>query len=215
MKWSSWRYILGGALVLTGALTLLQVLGYFPTSGNVVGVLFAVLFGAIGISFLTLLRSGRQNWWAAIPGTILLALGLLILFGVFIPRLADRWGGPFFLAGISLAFWLVYIMTPQNWWAIIPGGVLLTLAAVAAIPGDAGDLGGALFFLGMALTFFALWLIPVNGRRMTWPWIPAVVLAVLGLVVLFANTSLFNFVWPVLLILGGLVLLARAYWRRA
>ncbi len=214
MKWSSWRYILGGALVLMGALTLLQVLGYIPTSGNVVGVIFGVLFLALGISFLTVFGAGRQNWWAAIPGTVLVFLGLLVLFGVFTPRLADRWGGPFFLAGISLAFWLVYFMAPQNWWAIIPGGVLLTLAAVAALP-ESGDFAGGLFFLGMALTFFVLWLIPVNGRRMTWPWIPGAVLAVMGLIVLFASTNLFNYVWPALLILAGLVLLVRAYWRRA
>ncbi len=215
MKWSSWRYILGGALVLLGALTLLQVLGILPTSGNVIGVIFAVLFAALGVSFLMMLQGGRQNWWAAIPGTILLALGLLILFSIFIPNLANKWGGPFFLAGISLAFWLVYFMAPQNWWAIIPGGVMLTLAGVSAIPSEAGDVSGGVFFLGLAVTFFALWLVPVNGRRMSWPWIPGSVLAVMGVLILLSSAALINFVWPVVLIVAGLALLARAYLRRA
>ncbi len=215
MKWSYWRYILGGALVLLGVLTLLQVLNLFPTSGDVVGMVFAVLFGALGVSFLSFLVSDHKNWWAAIPGTILLSLGLLILLNIFAPNLGDRWGGPFFLAGMSLAFWLVYFLAPQNWWAIIPGGVMLTLAVVAGFPEADGNTGGGLFFLGLAFTFMLLWLVPVAGRRMTWPWIPAAVLAIMGVLLLLSQSSLINFAWPIVLILGGLGLLGRAYLRKA
>ncbi len=215
LKWTSWRYILGGTLVIIGVLALLQVLGYLSTSGNVIGLVFAVLFAALGVSFLMLLGGGPQNWWAAIPGTILVFLGALILFSVFAPSFADHWGGPFFLFGISLAFLIVYFMAPQNWWAIIPGGVMLTLAVVAGIPTVGGDLSGGIFFLGMAATFFVLWLIPVQGRRMAWPWIPGVVLAAIGVLILLSSASLVVYVWPLILIAGGVALLARAALRRA
>lgn len=41
--------------------------------------------------------------------------------------------GPAFLGSIGVGFALVYLADRSHWWAIIPGGVLGTLAAVAAI----------------------------------------------------------------------------------
>lgn len=214
MRWSNWRYFLGGGLLLMGVVALLQVLGILPTQGSFAGALFGVLFGAVGVAFLTMLSAGRQNWWAVIPGVVLLSLGLLILLGSFAPAVADVIGGALFLGGISLAFFLVYFLTPQNWWAIIPAGVLLTLAGVTLIPENLGIETGGIFFLGLALTFLALALIPVEGKRMSWPLIPGGMLFVMGVLLMLTNTNLINYVWPVILILAGLFLVIRPYIRR-
>lgn len=215
MKWSYWRYLLGGALVLMGVLALFQVLGYLPGQNVAVGLIFGVLFAAAGVAFLLNLGGGRENWWAVIPGVVLVSLGLLILFGALTPDLAARWGGSFFLGGISIAFWLVYFLTPQNWWALIPAGTLLTLAAVAGMSDMAGEALGGIFFLGLALTFGVVALVPANGKRMVWAWIPAGVLGLMGLLILLSSVALMNFFWPVALILGGLLLLILALRKRA
>jgi hypothetical protein len=214
MRWTNWRYFVGGGLLLLGVVALLQVLGVFPTDGSFGALVFGVLFGAVGVAFLSILASGRQNWWAVIPGVVLVSLAVLILLGGFAPAVAEVIGGAIFLGGISLAFWLVFFMTPQNWWAIIPAGILLTLAAVTVIPENGGIETGGIFFLGMALTFLALAFIPVEGKRMSWPLIPGGILFVMGIMLLLTQTELINYVWPVALILVGLFLVLRPYLRR-
>jgi hypothetical protein len=215
MKWANWRTIVGVGMVLLGILALLQVFGYLPTNGDFVGLIFGFLFAGAGAAFLTLLGRNRENWWAAIPGLVLLSLGALILSGIFFPAFASNFGGTLFMGGLSLAFLVVYFMNRENWWAIIPGGVLLTIAAITALDRvPALDTGG-IFFLGLAATFAVLALIPVEGRRMSWPWIPAAVLAVMGILISVAAANLINYLWPVALILGGLLLLGRAILRRS
>jgi hypothetical protein len=214
MRWSNWRFFVGGGLLLLGIVALLQVLGLFPTDGTFGAIVFGILFAGVGIAFLSLLANGRQNWWAVIPGMVLLSLGVLILLGGFAPGLADVVGGAIFLGGISVAFWLVFFLIPQNWWAIIPAGVLMTLAAVTVIPDTASIETGGIFFLGLALTFLALALISVEGKRMTWPLIPGGILLIMGIMLLLTQTDLINFIWPIALILIGLFLVLRPYLRR-
>jgi hypothetical protein len=214
MRWSNWRYFVGGGLLLLGVIALLQVLGVIPTEGTFGGLIFGILFGAVGIAFLTVLINGRQNWWAVIPGVVLLSLAVLILLGAFAPTVASAFGGAVFLGGISLAFWLVLILTPHNWWALIPAGVLLSLAMVSVIPETSIINTGGIFFLGLSFTFLALALMPVEGRRMSWPLIPGGILFVIGVLMRFTQTDLINYVLPVALILVGLFLVLRPYLRR-
>ncbi|HSV84962.1 MAG TPA: hypothetical protein VLH85_00205 [Levilinea sp.] len=214
MKWSYWRFFVGGGLLLMGVFALLQALGVFPSGNLFVALVFGVLFAGLGLAFLSVLSTGRQNWWAVIPGVVLLSLATIILLGGFAPTLADSIGGAIFLGGISLAFWLVYYLTPHNWWAIIPAGVLLTLAGVTLIPDSGGIETGGVFFLGLSLTFLALALIPVEGKRMSWPLIPGGILFFMGMLLLLSRTNLVDYIWPVALILVGLFLVLRPYLRR-
>jgi len=46
---------------------------------------------------------------------------------------------------------------------------------------------------------------------MKWAWIPALVLAVLGVLVLALTSPTFNYVWPAALILAGGYLVVRAF----
>jgi hypothetical protein len=84
-----------------------------------------------------------------------------------------------------------------------PGRALLTLALVTAAP--AGE--GALFFLGLALTFALLAVVPTDEGRMRWPIILA---GVLGVVVGIGAEGALNYVWPVALVGGRLYLILRA-----
>jgi hypothetical protein len=206
MRRIEWRVLVGILLVAVGALLLLQT---FNILRFVWEVVWTVLFLAGGAGFLVVFLGGEENWWAVIPGMALLGIGALI--GLSILGLDDTIGGALFLGALSLAFWLVYLRRRDNWWAVIPGGVLLTLAAVAGLEGIVpwAETGG-LFFLGLALTFAAVYLMPTPQGRMTWALIPAVVLFVVGLIVVLATSSVLQFLWPAVLVFFGGYLVLRA-----
>jgi hypothetical protein len=57
----------------------------------------------------------------------------LFILGFFFPQTEEVIGGSIFLAAIGLAFINIYIVEKQNWWAIIPAGVLLTISIVVGL----------------------------------------------------------------------------------
>jgi hypothetical protein len=206
MRRVEWRVLIGILLVAVGALLLLQTFGIFRLVWDLV---WSILFLASGAAFLVAFLGREEEWWAAIPGMALLGIGALI--GLSIIGLGETIGGAVFLGALSLSFWLVYLRRRENWWAVIPGGVLLTLAAVAGLDQVVpwAETGG-LFFIGLALTFGAVYLLPAPQGRMTWALIPAAVLLVVGLVVVLATSSVLQYLWPAVLILIGGYLVLRA-----
>jgi hypothetical protein len=172
--------------------------------------LWALIFGAAGIAFLAALARNRAHWWAAIPGCILLGIGLLVALDDLAPAVAQTWGGALFLGMIGLGFWVVYLVCRACWWAVIPGGTLFTLALITALseslPGQ--DLGW-IFFLGLSATFGLLYLLPTGEGRMKWAIYPAAVLLVMALLVMAAMGQVINLFWPLALILAGAYMLYR------
>jgi hypothetical protein len=214
MKPIYWRVVLGVFLLIIGVMALLQTLHILNLNGGFWPVFVAALFVLVGLAFLAALIQSRSNWWAAIPGVTLLSIGALIGLNQVAPGF-DPYGGSLVLGGIGLSFWLVYLMAPQNWWAIIPGGTMVTLAVVAGVGDVRGLDAGGILFLGLAVTFGLLAILPTGGRKMNWPWIPAVVLLVLGVLVSFSAAGFANFVWPVALILLGVFFLTRNIFRKS
>ncbi|MCL5996036.1 MAG: hypothetical protein M1546_08265 [Chloroflexi bacterium] len=202
------RLLWGLLLIAGGALFLLENLGILPLGGYV----WALLFAVGGLTFLGVFSADRANWWAVIPGLTLLGIGMTIALSIAFPEQVGAWIGAGFLGMIGLAFWIVYLTNREFWWAIIPGGVLVTLAMVAGIaPFWGGFETGGLFFLGMGLTFALVGVVPTPQGRMTWAFIPASILTLMGLLVMAAATSLINYIWPIVLIAFGVVLLWRAF----
>jgi len=206
MKQMQWRVVVGVLLVLAGLLALLQT---FDILRLVWEVAWAGLVAAGGACFLWVFLAHRENWWAVIPGMGLLGIGALI--GLSILGLDGLFGGAIFLGALSVAFWLVYLRSRENWWAVIPGGVLLTLAVVAGVDEIAprAETGGV-FFLGLALTFVLVYVLSARGERMKWALIPAGVLGAVGLIITIATSSVLNLLWPAALILAGCFLVYRA-----
>ncbi len=212
---NSTNLFVGLLLVGGGVLFLLSNLGLFQGFGSAIWSIIWMLAFAVGGAFflLTFLRDYRTNWWAAIPGMTLLGLALSALFDNIVPGLSGL-SGPIFLASIGGGFVLVYIAVPENWWAIIPAGVMLTLGAVAGVDeagigGFGGDFEGTLFFFGLGATFLVLALLPNTRADLRWAFIPALVMIVLGLFVAASLDSVINYIWPVALIGGGLYMLLR------
>jgi hypothetical protein len=207
------RFIWGILLIVGGIFLLLQTLGLI--SGNWFGGLIGfLLFAIAGAGFTLIFLNKPDHWWALIPGCIFFSLALLVGLDGLAPRIGDMWGGFIFLGGASLAFWLIYLTRREHWWAVIPGGVLLTLAVVATLDQMPGRIdSGGVFFLGLAATFGMVYLLPAgkSQERMTWALIPTAVFLLLSLAVWGAVTSLLNYLVPLVLIGLGLFLIWRNY----
>lgn len=206
MKWLESRVLWGLLLILGGVFFLLENLGILELGG----IFWALLLGLAGIFFISVFVQNRGNWWALIPGMTLLSVATLITLDRIAPRLGEVVGGSIVLGGIGLSFLLIYLVDRTNWWAIIPMGVMLTLAAVASLDQISG-LGietGGVFFLGLGATFALVALLPAPGGSNRWAWIPAAVLGLMGLLLVAAAGEMINYLWPVALILiGGYLIL--------
>lgn len=197
-------------LVLSGAgiLFLLLNLGIL---GPAQAAIWVVIFLAGGVAFLALFWRDRERWWALIPGFTLLSIGMLIGIDEFAPSLAGPSSGALVLGGVSLSFWAVYLTDRARWWAVIPGGVLLSLVAIVILSGYMpGQELGWVLFLGLALTFGLVYLLPTGERRNRWAIYPAAVMLLMALLLMATMGQMINILWPLLLIAGGIALI----WRR-
>jgi hypothetical protein len=206
------RLVLALLLIAAGIVFLLDSLELVEMGG----LLWGAILATGGLTFLYVFYADREQWWALIPGFVLLSLGVLVGVSELLPRLAGGWMDALFLGGLGLAFWAIFLVRREFWWAIIPGGVLWSVALVSGLskmlPGEAE---GGVLFLGMGLTFVLVSLVQTERGRMRWALIPAGVMLLMALI-MFASTggALFAYLWPAALILAGLYLLARAFFRR-
>jgi len=198
----------GVLLVIGGVLFLLQNLRVLGPGGT---LLWAFLFLIAGAIFLYVFFANRARWWALMPGFALVSLAVLMAIQELAPELGRVIGGSIFLGGLALSFWVVYLLNRQNWWAVIPGGALLTLAVVAALGSlGAGAGAGAVFFLGAGLTFALLAFVPTPKGRLKWAFIPAAACLVMALIVAVQFVAVFQYLWPVALIAAGAYLVLRS-----
>lgn len=188
----------GLAIVALGFIALLGNLDIFH---GLDALVVTALFGAAGVAVLRIHRRNPRRLW-----TLPVGFGLL---GLAAATLGLSWAGGAFLGSIGLGFLAIWLTDPERtrWWALIPSGALLSLGAVAswdALSRGPSDLGGAIFLLGLAGTFAALYLLPsVQQRWAIWP--------ALGLGILAAASLSFGGGWlsPIALIVVGAWLLLR------
>jgi hypothetical protein len=220
-RWKENNAIWGILLVVGGLLFLLQNLGIFR---GLAALMWVALFGAAGLFFLYLfLKDLASNWWAAIPGSTLLGLSATVFFGEVGPRFLQPVSGSIFLFSIGFGFALVYLANSQNWWAVIPAGVMTTLGVVAGIDafGPRWMDSGGVFFVGLGLTFLLLGVLPARGKPgqgehgLRWAFIPGVVLLVMGILIGTPFIGAIGYLWPLVLIGGGAYLIWRNLTPRA
>jgi hypothetical protein len=216
MNTSARRIFFGAALILMGGLLLAQQI--FHLELHLGGLMVAVFFAIGAAVFLYVLIQRKENWWAAIPGMVLLGLAVLIAGSQFFQPFFNQFGGGIFLGFIGLAFLVVLLVKHDNWWAVIPMGVLFTLAIVAAFGSMLnGFASGSIFFMGLAVTFAAIGFMPV-GRNEKWPWIPAGICGAIATMLLFTSgqfmQSFAGLIWPGLLVLLGIYLVVRTFFKK-
>jgi hypothetical protein len=205
-RWMGSRVLWGSLLILAGLMFLLQNLGVFRFGDLFWSVLFILGGGAFLAGFL----QDRAQWWAIIPGLTLLGIGVLIGLTVLAPGFMAIIGGSIVLGSIGMAFLIIFLLDREKWWALIPAGTMLTLAVVAAISQAVpGMETGGVFFLGLGLTFAVVALLPTSAGRMSWAWIPAGILALMGLLLMAAAGNLIGYLWPLVIIAAGGFLILR------
>lgn len=207
------RLLTGLLLILGGLLFLLVNFDIIPSD---LPLIWIGLFGLGGLGFLVYLLLNPSHWWPVIPGFTLLGLATLIGLSEY-TNIGDTWGATIFLAAIGLSFWAIYVFTGgKEWWAIIPGGALLTVASIpTAELYLRDDAVAGLFFLGMGLTFGLIYLLPSGEGRQKWALIPGGIMLVMGALLMAAAAELFNYLWPLALVLGGIYLIIRALRQQA
>lgn len=207
MRRQDTRRLAGWLLVFLGALLLVQNLGLFGPFRDLV---WTTLFIVGGAAFLGVAVRDEGRWWAFIPGCALLALGVVAALETLVPPFTRQWGGTLFLVGFSFGFWLLYLLR-RHWWALIPGGALATLGVIAGVdPLVSDEVAGSILFFGFAATFALVALLPPAEPRRTWALIPMAATALLGTLALTSTMPLFAIFWPLVLVLGGLVVLYQA-----
>jgi hypothetical protein len=197
-----WALIPAG---VTFVLALIVILSS-TVQGEWIGSLF--LF-AVGLSFVVVYLNNRTRQWALLVAYILFVLSIAPAMASFSGDTAAYFGSVFLLA-IAVPFFVVYFRSEQqNWWAIIPAGVMTTLAVITtlAIAGwirdaESGGQSNAILMSGLAITFAVIWL----RHAKPWAKIVTIVLAALAVVSVFF-VSYSEIIWPVaIILLGGYLL---------
>jgi hypothetical protein len=202
----------GSVLVIGGVLLLLDTTGVFKG-----GALFwTIVLGIVGILFLWFYFTNRDHWWSLIPGIILLGISATIGLTSFLPGFDEtNYVGTIILGSIALSFLLVYLGNRNNWWAIIPAGVMATIAVVATLSVvTSGLASGGIFFVGLGITFALVAVFPNPIGQMRWAWIPAGILGILGLILFVASETYLNYVLPIAVLLVGIYLIIRSLTRK-
>jgi len=193
----NWWALIPSGVMLFLALTTLLV---DNVDGEWIGSLFLFL---IGLSFFVVYLNNRIRTWALLVAYIMGVLSIAPAMAAG-GELAAYYGSVFLFA-IALPFFFLYFRDANNWWAIIPAGVMTTLALIAglAIAGlirneSQGGYANAFLMGGLALTFAVVWL------RSAKDWAKVVTIALAGVAVasiFFAAYS--EIFWPVAIILAG------------
>jgi hypothetical protein len=206
LKWLKSPVLWGSLLIVAGILFLIQEIFKIQLGS----IFWGVLLGLAGLFFILIYIGNRLNWWALIPGVTLVGVGLATILDVLLPGVGGILGGLLVLGGIGVGFIGVYISDRRQWWAIIPAGVMITLAVISVLDSLLSDLGtGGLLFFGLGITFAVLALLPGEQGKMRWAWIPAIVLVIVGLLITAAAEQMLLYLGPAALILGGLFIILR------
>ncbi len=169
------RRLAGGLLVLAGVAALLGGRGALGLTAELLWL--GGLAAAAAVAWRLL--EGRAPW----PFRVFFHALLTITAAATTQVLS----GPGFLSLAALGFWLVYRTPsdghPSTGWALIPAGIVSTLAAVATVDALRPHWdGGVVFLLGMTATFTAIYLLPRElggGRWALWPALAWAILTVL------------------------------------
>ena len=166
----------GVLLIGAGLLALADRMGYVDRFSPQIWTTIFAIIGLLGLVSYAL--SGWKQWGWLFPAGIFGGLAVVIALatnGVGTAAVAS----PLFF-GLLLPFAAAYLTDrTRNWWALIPGGVMLFLALTTLMVDTAGgEWVGAMFLFLIALSFFAVYL---NNRSRTWALLVAYILAVLAI----------------------------------
>jgi hypothetical protein len=176
--WKQWGWLFpagafgGVALLITLAVNNVD-------SAAIVSPLFFGLLIPFVAAYLT---DRTRNWWALIPGGVMLFLAMTMLV---VDSSGGEWVGAMFLLMFALAFLIVYLTNRVRTWALLVAYIfgVISLAPMLAAIGDEAGYFGAVVMFAIALPFFIVYFrTPENW----WAIIPAGALSTIGVIVAMA-----------------------------
>ena len=167
----------GLLLIAAGVVALGQQMGYINqfTEPRIWIAVFAVVSL---LAFLNYALSGWKQWGWLFPAGVFGGLALVITLATSNVDSAAVASPLFF--GLLIPFVAAYLTDrTHNWWALIPGGVMLFLALTTLfVDSNGGEWVGALFLFMIALSFLMVYL---NNRTRTWALLVAYIVGVLSI----------------------------------
>jgi len=173
-----WGVLLLGA----GMLVLAEQMGYLDRFAPELWIGIFAVVSVLG--FLNYVLSGWRQWGWLFPAGVFGGLAVIVALAIAGVDTAAV-GAPLFI-GLILPFAAAYLLDrTRNWWALIPGGVMVFLALTTLLVDTAGGAWvGAMFLFMVALSFLVVYL---NNRTRIWALIVAYATGVLGLAPLMAS----------------------------
>jgi hypothetical protein len=86
-------------------------------------IVATIILAGVGLPFLLIYLTDRQHWWALIPGIIMGMIAVAVFFEGTGAIGGEAVGG-LVVGGVSLAFFSIYFVDRQHWWALIPGSIM-------------------------------------------------------------------------------------------
>jgi len=173
--WKHWGWLFPAGIF--GGLVVTVMLSNNHANSAAVG---SPLFFGLLLPFAAAYLTNRQrNWWALIPGSIMLFLALTTLL---VDSAGGEWIGSLFLFLIGLSFLVVYLNNHTRTWALLVAyimGVLSIAPALASGGGNTAAYFGSVFLLAVALPFFVIYF---RDAKNWWAIIPAGVMTVLAVI---------------------------------
>lgn len=150
----------------------------------------------------------------ALPGIILVVIGLVLLLAQWFEVT-----GAGVLAAIAAVFLTTYAAS-RTYGFLIPGMILLGLAAGVGLQESGFDPQGELVVIGLAGGFFGIFIVSVLAGHPDrwWPLIPGSILSVVGSEQLVRGTAAADAIaryWPVVLVVAGVAILMTSLRSRA
>jgi hypothetical protein len=203
--------LIGGGVIIIGLLALITNLNLITFGTK---IFWIIIFAGAGFLLASIYYRDASKWGVLIPAGILWAIALTIGLTI-IPGVSGEIFWTVLLFGFGLSFICIYIKFKEQWWAIIPGGVLITIAAMTFLVEMRwldGEYWMFIFFLGLGLTFGFLYLVRDKENKLFWAQYPAAALLLISFLnLLFTDGSLIaGILFPAALILLGIVILIRA-----
>jgi hypothetical protein len=182
--WTQWGWLFPTGVF--GGLVVIIALATNHVNSAAVG---SPLFFGLLIPFVAAYLTDRsRNWWALIPGGIMLFLALVTLL---VDNVGGEWVGAMVLLLIALTFLFVYLNNQTRIWALIVAYVfgVLSIAPMLAAFDEMAAYFGPVFLFAVALPFFILYFHSLDNW---WAIIPAGALTVIGIVAALGISGLIN-----------------------
>lgn len=154
-----WRLLPAWTLVALASMVLTGSLGGFDRA-----LIAAQLLAGLALAFGNVYLLARQErWWALLPGGFMLVLAVVVAASHWLASVELL--AALLFGGLGLVFFLLYLLDSKRrqWWALIPGSVLLVFG-VLALTANSLQEGGVVRWWPSVLVAAGL-LVLAAGRR--------------------------------------------------